>query len=179
MVLPNNGKLVIFHRAAAGASRQDFLISWRNELAHEVAALQTSLGYSRYEQLECVPASNLIFRAMNASRSWLITLLLAFFSGRSGGLSTQAGASVRRQERWDVLDSFWWPSVDLMLDALSAHRGREALTHLAGNKGFWKAKPETIRELANTLAAWWCGMAHRVRPTFAEITKPLRGASSG
>ncbi|MEX2528282.1 MAG: EthD domain-containing protein [Gemmatimonadota bacterium] len=124
-------KLVICHRLAQSRERSSIQAAWRHDLGPPTLALQEELGFTRYSQVHSVSPGHLVRRVLLLSRTRIVASLVALTTGhrtdtpRDGGAAARGGA-----ERWDVVDEFWWPSVEDLLAAATSKTGIAALSRL-------------------------------------------------
>ena len=129
-------KLLLCHRRQGWFGAGRFHRHWRQRYRQLVLDLRADLGYSRYTQLHQVGRANLLYQGIRATRSRLVTGLLA----RSHGVELPPPShdrAVQDAERWDVVDELWYPSRDELVAALTSERGRAAAGRLIAARAPW------------------------------------------
>ena len=123
-------KLLLCHRCAQGLSYRQFHTHWLNQRSRLVLELKTQLGYTRYSQLHQLPRTNLLYQGILLTRSRLVTGLLASKTTSETIYSQDYSCQIQQEERWDVIEQFWYPSQEKLVKALTTQPGSEAAQHL-------------------------------------------------
>jgi hypothetical protein len=156
-------KILLCHRRRGWFGARRFHRHWRDGYRQLVLELQPDLGYCRYAQLHQVCRANPLYQGIRATRSRLVTWLLA----RSRGIALPRAShdrATQSAERWDVVDELWYPSRSALVAALSSERGRAAARRLVAARAPWvrrsaivtgdelvTAEPDVDRDLVRTV----------------------------
>lgn len=122
-------RMLLCHRRKRGVPRREFHRHWRGDRARLVSELQDPLGFSRCGQIHQTPRWNPLYLGVRASRSRPVTALLAVTRGLPVSWPGRGGA-IRREERWDVVESLTYPSRQALVDAVTSPPGRDAAHRL-------------------------------------------------
>ncbi len=122
-------KVILCHRRRESVAQRKLRTHWRDSRSRLVADLRAELGYSRYAQVHQLSRRNLLYLGIRATRSWLVTTFLSLFRGRKPRRLPR-DRHTQREERWDVIDEFWYPSRQALITALTSRGGVDGLRRL-------------------------------------------------
>jgi hypothetical protein len=121
-------KVLLCHRRKKEIGHRAFHEHWLTSRKRLVLELRDQFGFSGYAQSHQLPRRNLIYRAIRATRSWLVT---AFFAAKQGGrVPPPPDRQTQAEERWDVIDELSYPSREALLFAMTAEAGIGAARRL-------------------------------------------------
>lgn len=136
-------EVLLCHRRNRQVSGKAFHTQWGDERRRLVLGLKEQLGYNRYSQLHQLSRWNILYQAIRLSRSWPFT---AFFSALRGlplpPLFRDRGTE--REEQWDLVEAFWYPSREALLHSLTSQAGAEAGSRLAADGKRWVRRTAVI-----------------------------------
>jgi len=136
-------EVLLCHRRSRQVRGKAFHTQWADERRRLVLELKAQLGYDGYSQLHQLSRCNLLYQAIRLSRSWMFT---ACFSALQGlplpPLFRDRGTE--REERWDLVEVFQYPSREALIQALVSQAGAEAGARLAADGKQWARRTAAI-----------------------------------
>lgn len=137
-------KLLLCHRRVQGVSDPDFHRHWLKERSRLVLELKTQLGYTRYTQLHQVSRTNLLYQGILLTRSPLVTGFFTPATTPELNSSQIDNPQIQQDERWDVIEQFWYPSQAALVKALTGEPGIKAAQKLIGDRSSWVQRTMAI-----------------------------------
>lgn len=120
--------ILLCYRRRQDIGRSRFRAYWRSERKALVRVLQAKLGFPDYVQLRRSSRINPLYAGMRLSRSWPVAALVSLMRGT--GLPSPFPKRGGAHERWDVVETLSYPSLDEAVAALSSPEGQTALARL-------------------------------------------------
>lgn len=164
-------KIILCHRRKKGCGYAEFHAHWREQRGRLVLGLQAELGYSSYAQMHQAHRTNLLYQAIRASRGRLVIGLLSLKQGRKVP-QLNPDQDTRREEQWDVMDEFWYPTRESLVQAVTAKTGIDAARRLAEDHAPWVRRTAVIIGEEFVMAADRGLSSMRTRVAFCLRSRP-------
>ncbi|MEX2455036.1 MAG: hypothetical protein WD470_10045 [Rhodospirillaceae bacterium] len=121
-------EIVLCYRRRRNVGRRALKAHWRGDRKALVRRLQHDLGFSGYTQLHRSSRLNALYLGIRATRSWPSAALFSLLRGRKvpSPFPSRGGAD----ERWDIVETLAYPSLDALRSALATPAGASALAAL-------------------------------------------------
>ncbi len=122
-------KVLLCHRRKKWVSHPKLHQHWLDERRPLVLGLRDALGFTRYAQLHQLPRRNFLYQGIRITRSWMVTSLFAAKQGRPIPRISR-DRHTPREEQWDVIDQFWYPSRASLVESLTSRTAIGAANQL-------------------------------------------------